>query len=49
MIEKLNLKPITEIKLRLAWKWLSQPPFTCPFNRFVIIHSCFKEIDKKFK
>ncbi len=49
MIEKLNLRPSTEIKLRLMINVLTQPPFTCEMNRFKLIHESFKEIDKMFK
>lgn len=49
MIEKLHLKAITEIKLRLVVNVLTQPPFTCEMNRFVLIRESFKEIDKMFK
>lgn len=49
MIEKLNLKPSTEIKLRLMINVLTKPPFTCEMNRFKLIHESFEEIDKMFK
>jgi hypothetical protein len=48
MIEKLNLKPVTEIKLRLVVNVLTKPPFSCEMNRFKLIKESFKEIDKMF-
>lgn len=49
MIEKLHLKPITEIKLRLVVNVLTEPPFSCEMNRILLIKESFKEIDKMFE
>ncbi len=49
MIEKLGLPAKTELKLRIILKWLPMPPFSCEFNRFLIIKECCKEIDRLFE
>lgn len=48
MLEKLNLKPTTELKIRLVMNVMSYPPFSLKQNRFKLIHNSFKEIDRMF-